>query len=606
MKPAISKTLFAAFGVIALFVGFAVLSLGMQINHAREDLDGFSNRALDRVNMLDRIRSAGLRTVGASVEITFLILLQRQQRPNSKKGELVDEIREEHEEREQAVAEHDRILQQAIDQKDPFSTDPQSLHEIPDAFRRLVVHTDTLIRLAADDATPAVLTEAKARTERSERAYLELLDSARDREKQAFQGQIAAARNQFSHVTVVLWAGFAVMVGTILIVGFVTKRQIGDPLRKTETMLRLAAEAAPVYMAYIDKDGFTRFGNQAFASRYGYAPDEIIGKHRHEYWTEEQISENEESIAKVLSGEATRKEVARLHADGLMHHQITTRTPHIDDQGNVVGYLSVAMDITDQKAAEKQLRQIQKMESLGTMAGGVAHELNNILLPIQGLTELAIEDLPEGSAMRRNLQLVVRNARRAGDLVGKILAFSRQEEAEITEFDLRDVVEEQMSLSRSALPATIDITQDLGDAPLPVRADATQIHQVVMNLASNAADAMGTRVGRLEIRLTAVPVYGNSECRRLRIDAGDYARMSVSDTGQGMTTGVRERTFEPFFTTKEVGSGTGLGLSIIHGIVENLHGAIDVTSEVGRGTTIDIYLPLAEPGEPARAIAAAG
>jgi len=270
--------------------------------------------------------------------------------------------------------------------------------------------------------------------------------------------------------------------------------------------------------------------------------------------------------------------------------------------GEAVRLVGTHADITRSKELEAQIRQAQKMESIGTLAGGIAHELNNMLLPIQALTEITIEDLPEGSEARKNLSYVLQSAVRAGELVSKVLSFSHHDKAERKNIDLRTVVDDQMELLRSALPATIRFELELGEHPVSVLADETQIHQVLMNLASNAAHAMGGKVGNLTIRLSHFDLNDRADYARLGLASGCYASLSVRDTGHGMDATTLERIFEPFFTTKEVGEGTGMGLAMIHGIVTAHGGAIDVESAPGEGTTFNIYLPLAPETEPVLAV----
>lgn len=260
--------------------------------------------------------------------------------------------------------------------------------------------------------------------------------------------------------------------------------------------------------------------------------------------------------------------------------------------GEAVRLVGTHVDITKRLELEAQVRQAQKMESIGTLAGGVAHELNNILTPIQGLTELMLDDVPEGSTTHRNLGYVLKSTHRAAELVKKILSFSRRDSPERKPLDLRNVVEDQVALLRSALPATIELKLDLGRKPLIVLADETQIHQVLMNLASNAAHAMRGRTGPLRISLSSVDFRGDEDCGHLRLSRGHYARLSVSDTGHGISDQTLARIFEPFFTTKDVGEGTGMGLAVIHGIVASHGGAVDVVSRPGLGTTFHIYIPL--------------
>jgi signal transduction histidine kinase len=237
-----------------------------------------------------------------------------------------------------------------------------------------------------------------------------------------------------------------------------------------------------------------------------------------------------------------------------------------------------------QKETERQLLHSQKLEAIGTLAGGIAHELNNALVPVLALTKITARRLPEESRERANLDTVHQGAERMRDLVRQILAFGRKETSEPVFFDLRAVVRDTLSLMRSTLPATVEIVEHLARLPR-LYGDPGQIHQAIVNLVTNAAQAIGTKHGRITITLetAAGDPLGAS------IDA---AVLSIEDNGSGMDAATAARIFEPFFTTKPVGDGTGLGLSVVHGIVAGHHGRIEVKSELGAGARFEIYLPL--------------
>jgi PAS domain S-box-containing protein len=270
------------------------------------------------------------------------------------------------------------------------------------------------------------------------------------------------------------------------------------------------------------------------------------------------------------------------------------------ESGRVVRVHGSFQNITRFKAmeqerldAEIQLRQSQKMEALGTLAGGVAHDFNNILAIIQGYAEVARRSLPPGSPTDADLQEVLEASDRAKDLVRQILAFSRKSERERKPTQVRSVVEDAMRLVRASIPSTIQIRTNLSSRAV-MMADATDIHQVLMNLCSNAAHAMRQHGGTLSVSLTDVVAGRGSR----RADTGGpqppSVRLEVADTGEGIDSAIRERIFDPFFTTKAKGVGTGLGLAIVHGIVKNHGGSIGVTSEPGRGTTFLVDLPTLE------------
>jgi signal transduction histidine kinase len=240
---------------------------------------------------------------------------------------------------------------------------------------------------------------------------------------------------------------------------------------------------------------------------------------------------------------------------------------------------------------ESHLLQLQKMETIGTLAGGIAHDFNNILTPILGYTEMALEELSQESTLRYDVEQINNAALRGKDLVQQILTFSRQVDFDKKPLHLHLVINEVMNLIRASFPSNIEIRQDLKTDCGTVLADATQMHQIVMNLCTNSLHAMADKGGILEVRLDALELNPRKIKANANVKKGQYVRLTISDTGVGMDKQTIDRIFEPFFTNKEVGSGSGLGLSVVHGIVNNYNGAIQVQSEPGKGTVFMIYLP---------------
>lgn len=258
--------------------------------------------------------------------------------------------------------------------------------------------------------------------------------------------------------------------------------------------------------------------------------------------------------------------------------------------------ISTVQDITESKRLQKQLQQAQKMEAIGTLAGGIAHDFNNILSSVIGYTELCLDQLAGGSLLHSNLSEVLVAGMRARDLVRQILTLSRRDEHEKKPVPVVSLVKEALKMLRSTTPTSIAFEEDVSEQDLIINADPTQIHQVIMNLATNAVHAMAEMEGRLEVSVQPIRFEERIDPHYIDIRPGRYVRIAVSDTGTGIPEADREKIFEPYFTTKDKGRGTGLGLSVVHGIVKSHDGHISVYSEPGEGTTFHVYLPLAEIG----------
>ncbi|MCG8335934.1 MAG: ATP-binding protein [Proteobacteria bacterium] len=242
---------------------------------------------------------------------------------------------------------------------------------------------------------------------------------------------------------------------------------------------------------------------------------------------------------------------------------------------------------------EAQLKHSQKLEAIGTLAGGIAHDFNNLLFAMLGYITMAKEDLDAESPVREDLEEAITAAKRAKDLVHQILTFSRQQEGEQQPIRISSLVKEALKMIRAFLPATIEIREDWESTQSAILADPSQIHQIVMNLCTNAGYAMRATGGTLEVNLADVEIDSGFASSHA-ISEGRYLMLSVSDTGHGIPTEDLDRIFDPFFTTKPVGEGTGMGLAVVHGIVRNHHGAITVSSEPGEKTVFTLYFPVIE------------
>jgi two-component system cell cycle sensor histidine kinase/response regulator CckA len=269
-----------------------------------------------------------------------------------------------------------------------------------------------------------------------------------------------------------------------------------------------------------------------------------------------------------------------------------TSSPIFDNFQTFIGVVRTAKDITEQKNLEKQLRQAQKMEAVGTLAGGIAHDFNNILMTILMNIEFVLSKMKDDDLARSSLDLALKASYRAKDLIKQILTFSRKDDQVSHPLAIIPIVKESLKLLRSSLPSTIEMDEQIVAKADTVLAAPTAIHQVVINLCTNAAHAMRRFGGKLTVALSESDISADDPvCDHLELKPGAYLKLSVQDTGCGMSADTIERIFEPFFTTKKPGEGTGMGLAAVHGIVSGIGGAISVASEVDKGAVFNVFLP---------------
>jgi signal transduction histidine kinase/ActR/RegA family two-component response regulator len=270
--------------------------------------------------------------------------------------------------------------------------------------------------------------------------------------------------------------------------------------------------------------------------------------------------------------------------------------PLVNDDGSV-SMLHVFRDVTQIKQMEQKLHQAQKMEAIGLLAGGIAHDFNNILSPIIGYTQILLEEISDNELLQSSLDEILTASMRAKELVHQILTFSRQGNEELRPLKVQPIVKETLKLIRSSIPRSIEIIETIQTDCGLVRADPTHIHQILMNLTTNAFHAMEEIGGKMEVKVQEV-VLGEDQRVGKSLQPGKYVLLSVTDNGCGIPQAYRDKLFEPYFTTKEKNKGTGLGLSILYGIVKDYRGDIDFFSEVGKGTTFNVYLPLIKMASP--------
>ncbi len=367
-------------------------------------------------------------------------------------------------------------------------------------------------------------------------------------------------------------------------------------LQERERLFRMLTEKAPMGISLMRRDLSFEYLNPRFTEITGYTIEDLPSK---QAWFEKAFPnpvERENWIRHWKRELIEEGNVGKVHEYALTvrckdgkDKLVNLRSFIMEDLKHLVTY----QDITKQHKLESQLRQAQKLQSIGSLAGGVAHDFNNILAPIIGYTELAIDQAPKESKLCDYLAQILQCSCRARELVKQILAFSRQTEENRRPVRLSLLVKESLRFLRAALPATIDVRKNISEDSESgvVVADPTQIHQIIMNLCTNAAHAMHAKGGVLEVSLSVSRSDQDFVDRQPRVGPESYLKLSVTDTGCGMTQDTLERIFDPYFTTKEPGEGTGLGLSVVYGIVQSHGGTITVCSEPDKGTTFNVFLP---------------
>lgn len=338
-----------------------------------------------------------------------------------------------------------------------------------------------------------------------------------------------------------------------------------------------------------DVDGFIEYVNPAFEKTTGYLGAEIKGKKTDFLWGDEFGEEVYRDMREsVDSGSVwTGRLKNRKKDDTLLISDVTVSTIY-DTYQKISGFVVVARDVSGQLEMEAQLRQSQKMEAIGTLAGGIAHDFNNALAAIRGFSEISLAKLEADSNVRRYLENVLTASDRAAELVKQILVFSRQREVETRPLRLKLIIKEALKLLQPSLSANIEIRQELESDAL-VKADPTQMHQMIVNFCTNAAHAMpGGGVMTIALK------EDDAGAEKLGLASGPYLKLQVKDSGQGISAELQGRIFEPFFTTKKEGEGTGMGLAVVHGIVKHCGGAIAVFSRPGEGTEFTVYLPISK------------
>jgi len=367
---------------------------------------------------------------------------------------------------------------------------------------------------------------------------------------------------------------------------------MAERVQSAHETLRAIVDEAPVAIYSLDTDRIVRSWNPAAERIFGWTAAEAIGK-RLQTVPDEATIDPAARVLEVATGRLLKgAEVTRLRKDG---STVTVRMhagPMHDLAGAVNGIMVVATDTTELRRLEHQYRHAQKMEAVGRLAGGIAHDFNNLLTVILGETEMALQDLDEADPSRLALEEISKAGHRAGQLTRQLLSFSRQQIVETTVFDLKALVLDVERMLDRLIGEDVQLQSRLADEDMLVRADRSQIEQLLINLAVNARDAM-PRGGLLTIELGSVHLVEHDGASHAALAPGDYCLLTVNDSGVGMSEEVRSRIFEPFFTTKGPGRGTGLGLATCYGIASQAGGHIEAYSELGVGSSFKVYLPRA-------------
>jgi len=378
--------------------------------------------------------------------------------------------------------------------------------------------------------------------------------------------------------------------------------QLTAQLQEKTKILETVTDSVPACIYMKDANLRYTFSNRYALEKFQKRFEEIIGKSDAEIFpaeTAEKIMQKERRIIETGKSLINIQEDIRL-SDGSIISVLSNKIPMTDDYGDIEGLLCVTMDRSEQikteklnKMLEEKLRESKKLETLGTLSGGIAHDFNNILTPIIGFTEITLSSQEPGSQTSKDLHTVLKAAQRAKKLVQQMLAFSRKEPMDLKSQLIQPIILESIDFMEHSIPSNITKDFYIEKFPEKVHCDAAQLQQVVLNLSTNALQAMENSKGTLKVRLEkAVPSILTVTRHKELVPGAEYVKLTISDTGNGIAKNDLDRIFDPFYTTKTVGKGTGLGLSVVYGIVQSHHGCIIADSKQGEGTQMTVYLPL--------------
>ena len=375
-----------------------------------------------------------------------------------------------------------------------------------------------------------------------------------------------------------------------------SQKRVEKQLSKEKNFMEALIDTLPG-LFYVYEDGSLIRWNRNFEIVAGLTQEEMTGRSFEEWVVKEDKVRVVKTMNEAMELGGTSIEVnLRFKKEPVPY--LLTATNLCTDRKNFI--LGVGIDLTNRKELEKALHHAQKMESIGTLAGGIAHDFNNILFPLLGYADMLREDLSDTPLLKKKADEILKAGNRAKNLVQQILTLSRKNDQEYGPLRIQSILKEAVELLRASIPKTIKIEIDIDQECDFVVADATQIHQIIMNLSTNAYHSMQDSGGLLKIALGQVEITGTPE-ERSGLKPGNYACLEIVDTGTGIEESAMDKIFDPYFTTKKTGKGTGLGLSIVRGIAQNCNGDVAVDSKVGRGTQVRVYLPVARSGADAPA-----
>ncbi|MBU0678331.1 MAG: PAS domain S-box protein [Verrucomicrobia bacterium] len=376
------------------------------------------------------------------------------------------------------------------------------------------------------------------------------------------------------------------------------RKQAEESLRQSEARFRELVALLPELIFEISPDGHVLFANRTGLEMFGYTEEELAaGLNAFNMFARRDVPRVVSNMSKVVRGENIGHTEYMAKRKNGTFFPVSAYVAPIIKEGTIVGLRGIGVDVTDRKRAEEieaRMMQADKLESIGVLAGGIAHDFNNILMSIIGYCDLALQDSKEGNDVRGHLEEIMSAGKRARTLIKQIQTFSRESDSEKKPVDIRSVVQEALHFLRVSIPVMIRIDTDLHEDCGTIAADPTQVHQVVMNICTNAYQAMESTGGVLRIAVEPIEVTPDLAARNPDLHPGPYVRLIIEDNGPGIDPYHLPRIFDPFFTTKDPTKGTGLGLSVVHGIISGHHGAVTVESEPGKGTRFEIYLPRAK------------